>query len=98
VKPLLREREGGYTPRVLAQLACKVLDLMVPISHRIESVDDDLATILRTKSPAERLRIASGMWAMARDVISGALRSEHPDWSEEQIRKAVARRLSHGAV
>lgn len=71
---------------------------MPPTVLRFESVDDDLAAILRSKSPAERLRIASGMWRMARDLITGVLRAEHADWSEEQIREAVARRLSHGAV
>jgi hypothetical protein len=26
------------------------------------------------------------------------LRQEHPDWPEPQLRREVARRLSHGAV
>jgi hypothetical protein len=38
------------------------------------------------------------MWKLARDVITGVLRKQHSDWSEERIREAVARRLSHGAV
>jgi hypothetical protein len=71
---------------------------MTPRTLHVESVDDELAAVLRAKSPAERLRIAFGLWSMARDVILGALRKEHPEWTEEQIGKALARRLSHGAV
>jgi hypothetical protein len=63
-----------------------------------ESVDDDMAGILRTMTPAERLLIAHGMWRFARDLIVGVLRREHPDWTEQTIREETARRLSHGAV
>ena len=40
-----------------------------PIDSRIrtmEIVDDRVAEILRSKSPAERLAIADGMWRFAR--------------------------------
>lgn len=57
-----------------------------------------MALMLRSKTPAERLQIATGMWRFARDMIVGVLGKEHPEWSEEQIREEAARRLSHGAV
>ncbi len=63
---------------------------------RFESVSDEMAVVLRSKTPAERLEIAFGMWRFARDLIVGVLGKEHPDWSAEQIRKEAARRLSHG--
>jgi hypothetical protein len=65
---------------------------------RYESVDDDMAGFLRTKTPAERLLIADGMWRFARDLIVGVLRREHPDWAEPRVLEETARRLSHGAV
>ena len=65
---------------------------------RFEMVDDDMAQILRSKTGAERLRIASGMFASARRMISSYLATQHPDWSPEQIQKEVARRISHGAI
>jgi hypothetical protein len=65
---------------------------------RIEMVDHDMARILRAKSGAERLKIASGMFASARRMIASHLAAEHPDWSEEQIQRETSRRISHGAV
>ena len=71
---------------------------MNPPSIRFESVDDEMARVLRSKTPAERLQIAAGMWRFARDMIVSVLGREHPDWPEERIREEAARRLSHGAV
>lgn len=61
-----------------------------------EMVDDDMARILREKTGAERLKIAFDMFSSARRMLANYLRSEHPDWSEEQIQKEVSRRISHG--
>jgi hypothetical protein len=63
-----------------------------------EVVDHQMASILREKSPAERLAIAHGMWRSARNMLFSALRGQNVDWTEEQIQSEVARRLSHGAV
>ena len=65
---------------------------------RFDMVDDETAAIFRKKSTAERLAIAHGMWRMADRTIRSILRSEHSDWSDEQISREAARRLSHGAV
>lgn len=65
---------------------------------KIEVVDDVMADILRRKTPAERIRIGFGLWSSARTMLSSHLRSEHPEWSEEELQRAVARRMSHGAV
>ena len=65
--------------------------------RQIEAVDDEMAQVLRSKTGAERLRIASGMFSSARQMIISTLRSQHPDWDEQEIDAEVARRLSHGA-
>ncbi|MEI7687662.1 MAG: hypothetical protein WCL32_21865 [Planctomycetota bacterium] len=31
-------------------------------------------------------------------MLRGAIRMEHPDWSEEDINREIARRISHGAI
>jgi Rv0078B-related antitoxin len=64
----------------------------------VELMDDAMADVLRAKSPAERLAIANGMWRSARRMIEAILRAERPDWSDHEIRREVARRMSHGAV
>ena len=69
-----------------------------PHSGQIEVMDDQMAEVLRAKTPAQRLEIAHGMWSYARDTLVVYLRSQHADWPEPRIMREVARRLSHGAV
>jgi Rv0078B-related antitoxin len=64
----------------------------------VEMMDDAMAEVLRAKSPAERLAIANGMWRSASRMIEAILRAEQPDWTDDEIRREVARRMSHGAV
>ncbi len=67
-------------------------------SPKFEVVDDAMADVLRGKTERERLEISFGMWRFARDMIRENLKSDHLHWTDEQINKEVARRLSHGAV
>ncbi len=62
----------------------------------VEIVDEDVARILRTKTGAERLQIAFSMFDSARRMVISALSADHLEWSEEQVRKEVVRRFSHG--
>jgi hypothetical protein len=61
-------------------------------------MDAAMIEILRGKTGAERLSIASGMFASARRMLISHLRATHADWTEQQILREAARRLSHGAV
>ena len=61
-------------------------------------LDDRMAALLRTKTPAERLAMAFGMRSFARQMIRQFTVREHPEWSEAEVARHVARRLSHGAV
>lgn len=54
--------------------------------------------VIRRKSGAERLRIASGMYSSARRMLISHLRATHPDWSPAEVEREAARRLSHGAA
>ena len=67
-------------------------------SPRFETISDEMAAVLRSKTAAERLQIAFGMWRLARAIVQGALRKDHPDWDDARIEREAARRLSHGAV
>jgi hypothetical protein len=64
---------------------------------QIEVIDDQMAAVIRQKSGAERLAIANGLYVSARRTLTSHLRFEHPEWSDEQIAREVARRLSHGS-
>lgn len=61
-----------------------------------EIVDNQMAAILRQKTPAQRLQIAFGMWEFARNMIRANLRREHPEWSDEEVQRETARRLAAG--
>ena len=65
---------------------------------KYDVIDDAMAAVLAQKTEQERLEIAFGMWRSARAMIRAIVAAEHPDWSEEEVRNAVARRMSHGAV
>lgn len=62
-----------------------------------EILSDELAAVLRAKTPAERLAMAFEMWRFARELIERTARRQHPEWSEEELRMHVSARMSHGA-
>jgi len=70
----------------------------IPRPEDVEVIDDEMARLYASKTGAERLAIASGMFSSARRMLTSHLRAEHPEWSDERIRREAARRLSHGAV
>ena len=61
---------------------------------KIEVVDDEMAEILRHKTAAERLATAFALWTSTRDMLISHLKSTHPDWSIEMVKKEVARKMS----
>lgn len=61
-------------------------------------VSPEMARVLRQKTPAERLQIAFGMIDSARAMLRSVLQQKHPDWSDQEIQREVARRISHGRV
>lgn len=63
-----------------------------------ESVDDVMAGICRDMKPEKRLEIALGMWRSARQMLSEAIRSFHPDWTEDRVERTVAERMLHGST
>ena len=64
----------------------------------IEVLDKQMVAILKAKTPQQRLAITFGMWCAAKKELTYYLRSQHKDWSEEQIFMEVAKRLSHGSI
>ena len=54
--------------------------------------------MLRQKTGAQRLEIASRMYSSARRMLIHHLRSIHAEWNDLKIEREAARRLSHGAV
>ena len=60
---------------------------------QIEVVDDELASVLRRKTPAQRLEMMFSANRMIRKMLEATIAQKHPDWSDRQILREVARRI-----
>lgn len=65
---------------------------------QIEVMDDQMAEILKRKSPADRIGMGFEIWLSAQRMLKAHLTATHQTWNEEQINREVAGRLAHGAV
>lgn len=65
---------------------------------QIEVVDDDMAEVFRTKTPAERLGIGFNIWASVQKMLTSHLKKTHSDWDSEKVQSEVARRMLRGSV
>jgi hypothetical protein len=65
---------------------------------QIEVVDSLMAEVLRSKTPAERIRIGFGLWTSARKMLFSHLSTSNPEWDAQRLNSEAARRLSHGSV
>ena len=70
---------------------------MRPLPKTIEVVDDDMAKVLRTKTPGERLVMIDQLCLFARELVESGVRATHPDWTDAQVRREVAKRIAHDA-
>jgi hypothetical protein len=62
----------------------------------IEVIDDQMAEIMRAKSPAEKVAMVSAANRTARLLAAAGTRHLHPDWSEDQIQAEIIRRVCGG--
>jgi hypothetical protein len=66
--------------------------------EQIEVVDDDMVTILRQKTPAERIGMAADCNRAVRFLIATDIVRSHPQLTEEQVQAEVARRMLRAAM
>jgi hypothetical protein len=59
-------------------------------------IDDDLAAVLRTKTPAEKIAMVDAENRTARLLAAAGVRYHHPDWTVEQVQAEVIRRVTGG--
>jgi hypothetical protein len=64
---------------------------------QIEVIEDELADVLRRKTPAERVAMIAEANETMRLLIATGLRARHPDWSDAQVKGEVARRMGGDA-
>jgi hypothetical protein len=67
-------------------------------ARRIEVPDEAVVELLRRMTVGERLAVANRMWVSARNAVEQIVRSEHPEWTKQQLQQEIGRRMLHGAV
>ncbi len=65
---------------------------------RIELLEPEVIRILRQKSPSERIAMAFEANRFVRERLRAHLVRENPDWTDEQLARAIAQRMLHGTV
>ena len=68
------------------------------ILSRFDVIDDDLAAVLRTKTPAEKVAMVDAANRTARLLAAAGIRHLHPDWTDEQVQAEVIRRVTGGIL
>lgn len=68
----------------------------VLLPSQIEVVDEAVAAILRTKTPAERVAMSCDAHRTARLLLTAQVQRQHPDWDELTTRNEVNKRLLRG--
>ena len=64
---------------------------------RIEVINDQMAEILRAKTPVEKVAMICAANRTARFLATAGVRHQHPDWTETQIKSEVIKRVCGGA-
>lgn len=65
-------------------------------SLKIETIDDEMAEVLRRKTPTEKVAMICAANRTARLLAAAGARFQHPEWDETQIRAEVLKRVSSG--
>jgi hypothetical protein len=58
----------------------------------MEELDEQMISLLRLKTPAQKLASAHAMWRYARRRLTAVIRQEQPDWDEARIKQEIRRR------
>jgi hypothetical protein len=59
---------------------------------RIERPDFRLLDIYASWTPERRLKAVADMMRTARQTMTAGVRQQHPDWSDAEVKREVARR------
>jgi hypothetical protein len=59
---------------------------------RIERPDYRLLDIYASWTPERRLNAVADMMRAAREIMTAGVRQQHPDWTEAEVKREVARR------
>jgi hypothetical protein len=64
----------------------------------VEVIDDRVAAIFRAMTPEERWERGREFFRSMKTFVLAAIRSQHPDWTEEQVQAEWKRRVTRDAA
>jgi hypothetical protein len=70
----------------------------VPLQSQIEVVDEAVAAILRTKSPAEKFADYISAKHVQKMFMLAGIRTANPNLDEEGVQREYVRRLLRGSI
>ena len=59
---------------------------------RIEHPDHRMLEIYASWTPYRRLQAVADMMRAVREIMTAGVRHQHPEWSDDEVRREVARR------
>lgn len=73
---------------------------MLPVaeSDHVRAAQAHQVSIYRAMTPQQRLEQGRRMNRMMRQLLAAGFRNRHPEWSETQVRQAVAQRVLYAAT
>ena len=77
------------------KLACLTLRAQIAAMLQDEQASPEQLTIFRRMTPERRLSLAEQLYWSARELKTAWLRSQHCDWTDEQIAGEVRRIFTH---
>jgi len=96
VHKLCYQRHAGWDGPCGLALCCRSYYRFCVLSD--EQLGPEQAQALRRMSPAERWRVAHRLYWTMRRHKAAFLRTEHPDWSDQQIGDQVRRIFLHAGT
>ncbi|MEI8020565.1 MAG: hypothetical protein WCH39_20345 [Schlesneria sp.] len=61
--------------------------------RHFEIPDTEVIALMKSTTPAERLEMAFASHRLVRQRLAGHFRTLHPEWTDEDVEKAIAGRF-----
>jgi hypothetical protein len=76
--------------------------MLSPNSHgapcHVEFMDREMVAMLQSKSTTEKIAMVGAVHRTMRLLMASGIRGKNPEWSDEQVRAEINRRIFHGAT
>lgn len=89
-----RKQQDDFLKRMMAEMRNPLGGDPAAEAH-LAKAEAVRAAIFKRMSPSRKLELAAAMNRQARDLMDSGLRKAHPEFSADQRRSEIARRILH---